>query len=133
MSEFPAVQFRAARPTRDLKRIVAFYRDGLGLPVIGEFHDHAGFSGVMFGLPDARAHLEFTEGPHAPHTPHPEENFVFYVPDAARADAMVARLAAMGHGAVTPANPYWARGGTTIADPDGLRVVVMRSAGFSGR
>ena len=30
----PAVQFRIARPTNQLERVVAFYRDGLGLPVL---------------------------------------------------------------------------------------------------
>lgn len=125
-SSFAVAQFRAARPTKSLEKIVEFYRDGIGLPVVGQFRDHEGFSGVMFGLPDARAHLEFTEGPHAPAAaPHPEENYVFYVPDPAAAEAIVHRLAARGYASVPPANPYWARGGTTIADPDGFRVVVV--------
>lgn len=131
-SGFPVAQFRAARPVRNLEKVREFYGEGLGLPVIGEFRDHEGFSGVMFGVPDSRAHLEFTQGPHLPHErPHPEENFVFYVPDGAAADALVRRLAARGYSEVAPVNPYWRQGGTTIADADGFRVVVMRSAGLA--
>ncbi len=130
-SGFPVVQFRAARPVRNLDKVREFYGEGLGLPVIGEFRDHDGFSGVMFGVPDSRAHLEFTQGPHLPHErPHPEENFVFYVPDGAAADALVRRLAERGYSEVAPVNPYWRQGGTTIADADGFRVVVMRSTGL---
>ena len=127
------MQFRAARPTASLANIVTFYRDGLGLPVLGEFRDHDGFSGVMFGLPDRRAHLEFTEGPHRPTpNPHAEENYVFYLPNAADADAIVQRLAALGYPAVPAANPYWDSVGTTVADPDGFRVVIVRSHWAAG-
>jgi catechol 2,3-dioxygenase-like lactoylglutathione lyase family enzyme len=129
---FPVTQFRAARPVKSLDAVLKFYGEGLGLPVIGEFRDHEGFSGVMFGLPDAKAHLEFTVGPEAPSAPpHPEENFVFYVPDASAADRLVRRLAALGFPEVEPVNPYWRAGGTTIADDDGFRVVVMRAPGLS--
>ncbi|MBO1582816.1 VOC family protein [Bacillus bingmayongensis] len=39
---------------------VSLYEEGLGLKRIGEFHNHEGYDGVMFGLPDAEYHLEFT-------------------------------------------------------------------------
>jgi catechol 2,3-dioxygenase-like lactoylglutathione lyase family enzyme len=129
--EFPVTQFRAARPVKSLDAVMTFYREGLGLPVIGEFRDHDGFSGVMFGLPDSKAHLEFTVGPDTPVAPpHPEEHFVFYVPDAPAADRLVRRLAALGFPEVEPVNPYWRADGTTIADADGFRVVVMRTPGL---
>ncbi len=53
--ELPVV--RVARPTDRLEEVVAFYRDGIGLPVIGSFEGHAGYSGVMLGL-YVRYHLE---------------------------------------------------------------------------
>ena len=44
---------RLARPARDLAVSVRFYRDLVGLPVIGGFEDHAGYDGVFFGSPAA--------------------------------------------------------------------------------
>ena len=44
-------QLRIARPTDKLDTVLAFYRDGLGLPVLGSFEGHAGFDGVFLGLP----------------------------------------------------------------------------------
>lgn len=40
---------RVARATDDLEALLRFYRDGLGLTVLGSFADHAGFDGVMLG------------------------------------------------------------------------------------
>lgn len=42
---------RIARPTDDINALLPFYRDGLGLSVLGHFEDHAGFDGVMLGRP----------------------------------------------------------------------------------
>ena len=36
------IQIRVARPTDELQQVLAFYRDALGLPVIGHFENHAG-------------------------------------------------------------------------------------------
>jgi hypothetical protein len=58
---FPIAQIRFARPTPDINRLLRFYQEGLLLDIIGEFRDHAGYNGVMLGLPDASVHLEFTE------------------------------------------------------------------------
>jgi catechol 2,3-dioxygenase-like lactoylglutathione lyase family enzyme len=125
-----AVQFRIARPTDRLDEVVRFYRDGLGLPVLGGFTGHAGYDGVMLGLPDARHHLEFTR--HAGGSPGPapsaEHLLVLYFDDRAARDAVVERLADMGHHAVPPENPYWLDKAVTIPDPDGWRVVL-----FDGR
>ncbi len=52
-----AVQVRVARPTDKLEEVVRFYRDGLGLEVIGSFEGHSGYSGVMLGLPGRDYHL----------------------------------------------------------------------------
>ncbi|MEC2549833.1 VOC family protein, partial [Bacillus cereus] len=54
------VQFRIARPTDKLEEVISFYERGLGLIRIGEFHNHEGYEGVMFVLPDVEYHLEFT-------------------------------------------------------------------------
>lgn len=131
----PIAQVRVARPTAHMGAAIRFYRDGLGLPVIGAFKDHAGFSGTMIGLPGAGCHLELTEeqGAAAPPAPSPESLLVLYVPDQAAIDAAAARLADLGHPPVPPHNPYWSDGGVTVVDPDGWHVVLMARSGLTAR
>jgi catechol 2,3-dioxygenase-like lactoylglutathione lyase family enzyme len=109
------LQVRVARHTAQLDAVVAFYRDGLGLPAIGGFHDHDGYEGVFLALPGTEAHLEFTAGGgrDAP-PPDPESLLVLYLEDEAAVRTVVARL---GAEPVAPVNPYWARHGLTFADP----------------
>jgi len=132
-AELPVAQVRVARPTDKLDEVIRFYRDGLGLKEIGSFAGHAGYSGVMLGLPGAAYHLEFTahdEGSPCP-APTRDNLLVFYITDRAAIDRTVERLAAMGYRAVAPENPYWQAQGVTIADPDGWRVVLMNTAGIT--
>ncbi len=138
-------QVRVARSTRRLDEVVRFYRDGLGLPVLGGFEGHDGYDGVMIGLPGPDRHLELTDdgGRHEPPVATPESLLVFYFKDAPTRDAVVARLAALGHEEVPPANPYWIGKAITVPDPDGFRVVLFAGpwdpsvatvpARFSGR
>lgn len=60
-SYFHAAQIRIARPTGQLDEIIRFYEEGLGLKRIGEFSKHNGYDRVMYGLPRADYHLEFTQ------------------------------------------------------------------------
>ena len=114
---------RVARHTGRLDEIVAFYRDGIGLPEIGGFREHEGYDGVFLELPGTGAHLEFTAGGgEGPPAPHPESLLVLYLGDDAAVATFVARL---GADPVAPANPYWAEHGVTVEDPDGFRVVLV--------
>lgn len=130
--DFPVVQVRFARPTDKLKEVVAFYRDGLGLKEIGSFTGHAGYSGVMMGLPGNSYHLEFTE--HEEQTactaPSKDNLLVFYVPDGDAINRVALRLRRMGYEPVPPENPYWLERGLTFEDPDGWRVVLMNTGGI---
>jgi hypothetical protein len=130
--ELPVVQVRVARPTDRLEAVVRFYRDGLGLQQIGSFSDHAGYSGVMLGLPGHDYHLEFTRHSEGSPCPAPTKDnlLVFYIPDRAAIGRVVARLGAMGYSPVPPENPYWEKQGVTIEDPDGWRVVLMCTRGI---
>ncbi|MCI4139684.1 VOC family protein, partial [Bacillus vallismortis] len=79
-SYFHAAQIRIARPTGQLDVIIRFYEEGLGLKRIGDFSQHNGYDGVMYGLPRADYNLEFTqyEGESCAPVPHPDSLLVFY-------------------------------------------------------
>lgn len=130
--ELPVTQVRVARPTDRLDEVVRFYRDGLGLREIGSFRGHAGFDGVMLGLPGSAYHLEFTH--HMDGSPCPATSadnlLVLYIPNSAAIAGVVDRLAMLGHHPVPPENPYWRRDSVTIADPDGWRVVLVNTSGI---
>ncbi len=119
-------QVRIARPTDRLDEVVRFYRDGLGLEQVGSFggEGHAGYTGVMLGLPDRSVHLEFTRHEDGSPCPAPTKDnlLVLYVPDGAERDRLAGRLRALGHEPVPPENPYWWEKGLTFEDPDGWRL-----------
>jgi hypothetical protein len=53
-ADLAAVRF--ARPTDRLDELLRFYEQGLGLHRVDAFDDHAGYSGVMLGLPGEAVH-----------------------------------------------------------------------------
>lgn len=117
------MQVRFARHTERLPEIVQFYEDGLGLPVLGRFEHHDGYSGVFFALPGTEAHLEFTSGgTHKAPSPNPETLLVLYLGTAAAVDETRRRV---GVEPVEAANPYWRNTAVTLPDPDGFRVVLV--------
>lgn len=130
---FDVQQVRIARPTDKLEEVVAFYRDGLGLSELFRFEGHAGYDGVMLGLPGRDYHLEFTRHVDGSPCPAPTQDnlLVFYVPDENAIAAMAERLAKLGYPAVPPENPYWQEHrAVTIEDPDGWRIVLMPTIGI---
>lgn len=123
------IKMRVARPTDRLDEVVRFYRDGLGLQVLGSFQDHDGFDGVMLGHPGQPYHLEFTakRGHTAGRAPTLDNLLVFYLPDAEQWKAAVERMRACGFEPVASFNPYWDHQGKTFEDPDGYRVVLQNA------
>jgi catechol 2,3-dioxygenase-like lactoylglutathione lyase family enzyme len=124
----PVVQVRVARPTDQLDAVIAFYRDALGLPEIGRFERHAGYDGVMLGLPGSGYHLEFTSHVNGSPCPAPTADnlLVLYFDDRAGHQAVIDRMARLGFDAVAPENPYWSdNGAVTFEDPDGWRLVLI--------
>ncbi|MDT5092311.1 MAG: hypothetical protein QOH60_1674 [Mycobacterium sp.] len=122
------VQVRIARPTDRLAEIERFYAKHLGLPVIYRFQRHAGYDGVMIGLPGNDYHLEFTSHVDGSPCPAPTRDnllVLYFRGDAAMSEA-ADRLAAAGHLPVQAENPYWSDAGAlTFEDPDGWRLVLV--------
>jgi len=118
---------RIARPVSDLSRSGEMYCAGLGLKKIGEFSDHAGFSGCMLGRDDLSWHLEFTQCHHHPVAPAPtaEDLLVLYIPQPASWQAACLSMEQAGFVRVTSFNPYWDNKGATFRDIDGYRVVIQ--------
>lgn len=125
-------QLRIARPTDKLDEVVAFYRDGLGLSILGSFTGHAGYDGVFLGLPGRDLHLEFVRSPENEpcRAPTRDNLLVLYIPDPEHLKRLEARLEARGDRPVEPANPYWRGRALTYEDPDGWRVVLCASSGI---
>jgi len=125
-------QVRIARHTSRLDAVVAFYRDGLGLPELYRFEEHEGYEGVMLGLPGKAYHLEFTQhvGDPPPPAPSGDDLLVLYIPDPAQRASLRERLEGLGYRTVVPKNPWWLRDAVTFEDPDGWRVVLCGTVGI---
>ncbi len=126
-------QIRVARPTDRLAEVETFYSTDLGLPVLSRFQDHAGYDGVMLGLPGTDYHLEFTshiDGSPCP-APTADNLLVLYFDNDSQMYDVVERLAAAGHGPVDAENPFWDEAGAqTFQDPDGWRIVLVPNRVF---
>lgn len=99
-------KLRVARPTDYIEALVPFYRDGLGLDILGRFQDHNGFDGVMLGCADAPYHFEFTKahGHAAGRAPTQDNLLVFYVPDPGEWQEAIDRMENSGFTAVPAFN-----------------------------
>jgi len=116
------MKLRVARHTDRFDAVVSFYRDRVGLPEIGSFHDHDGYDGVFLDVPGTAAHLEITTGgAHPAPEPHPESLLVLYLDTPEQLQAIAERIA---QPPVTPANPYWRAHAVAYADPDGFQVLL---------
>lgn len=124
---FVGVRVRVSRPTDKLEEVATFYRDAIGLPELGRFGPHEGYTGILLGIPDDHIHLEFTHADQGSPCPAPTKDnlLVLYFDDQTRYTQVLERIKWHGHVPVEPANPYWSRGrSVTFEDPDGWRVVL---------
>lgn len=121
---------RFARPTARYEEVVSFYGDAVGLPLLGRWRGnegHAGYDGVLFGLPGTPVHMEITQHGDPPRVPepHPENQLVLYLRGPEAVTTAVRRMAAHGHAPVPAANPYWPeRGAVAFEDPDGWLLIL---------
>jgi catechol 2,3-dioxygenase-like lactoylglutathione lyase family enzyme len=106
---------RIAVVVSDLVSARAFYGAGLGLQVVSEFHDHDGWSGVIFAFPDATHQLEITA--HNDARPQPggdDDLLVLWLDSEAEVHRIVNALPA--HSRVRPANRWWHGRSETVRD-----------------
>lgn len=120
---------RVARPTDQLEAIVAMYKAGLSLEVLGSFENHQGFDGVMLGHAGMEYHFEFTHhhGHSVGKAPTKDNLLVFYISDRDAWEARCKQMEAAGFTPVQSYNPYWDRLGRTFEDLDGYRVVIQNA------
>ena len=114
---------RFARSSPHYDETIVFYRDVLGLPVVGEFAGSFGEDGTIFGLPDTRVQLEVVRAT-GPIAVDPLDLLVLYLSGAEAVERATAPLRAAGVPLDPAPHPYWvANGGVVHLDPDGRRVV----------
>ena len=122
------IQIRVARPTRDLEQATAFYRL-LELPVIASFEDHDGYSGIVFGVPDASRQLELVLHEGEVSAPTREDQLVLYLGSPEAVAPTEERIRAAGFEPQVAVNPYWERNGAVcFVDPDGYWLILSPDA-----
>jgi len=125
------VKLRIARHTADLKPIIGFYCDLLGLEILGRFEDHNGYNGAFLGLKDTGWHLEFTTSANAPeHHPDEDDLLVFYMNSPEECELLKQRFSENGISPVVAKNPYWITNGVSYLDPDGYGIILAVAGNY---
>jgi hypothetical protein len=115
---------RFARSSLNYEETVAFYRDDVGLPVVGEFAESYGEDGTIFGLPDTPVQLEVVRGHDPAVRATASDQLVFYLPDTDSVARATASLRGRGIRPTQSAVAYWdAHGAQCFRDPDGREVI----------
>jgi hypothetical protein len=115
---------RLSYPSLDYDATVAFYRDVIGLPVLGEFTDSFGEDGTIFGLPSLDVHVEIVRSKERARAVDPLDALVFYLSGTDAMNTATAPLRSAGTTRDPDPHPYWAsRGALVYLDPDGRRVI----------
>jgi len=129
----PVGAVRVSRESAHYDQTVEFYRDLVGLPVLEAFAESYGETGTIFGLPGTSFHLEIVRSTEPAAPVGRMDMLVFYLPNAAAQERLLARMAGLGMGPA-PQHPYWqAHGGVTYRDPDGRDVVFVSWVYGSGQ
>ena len=114
---------RWARASSHYEATVAFYRDLVGLPIVGDFPGSFGEDGTIFGLPDTGTQMEIVRAHNPTNQPDRSDQLVLYLSDRAAVAGQRKPFASKGYSA-SSSPAYWAANGAVIFDdPDGRAVV----------
>jgi hypothetical protein len=117
---------RFARASSSYESTVAFYRDLVRLPVLGELTASFGADGTIFGLPDASTQLEIVRARRHRDGQHGGgfDQLIVYLDGPSALPAATAALRAAGLVPDPAPHAYWAaNGAVTYRDPDGRAVI----------
>jgi catechol 2,3-dioxygenase-like lactoylglutathione lyase family enzyme len=121
----PVGALRVVRWSAHYDQTVIFYRDIVGLAVLETFQDSYGLDGTILGLPDGSVHLEIVRLAD-PRYPAPGlDQLVFYLPDAAAREHIMARLAAAGQWRRYLPGPGRAGGGVRVLDLPAAKLALI--------
>jgi ribosomal protein S18 acetylase RimI-like enzyme len=116
---------RWARASTRYDETVVFYRDLVGLPVVGEFTSSYGEDGTIFGLPDTTVQLEIVRAPAGLAPVAGFDQLVLYLEDQGAVATVTTRLRAAGLAPDSAQHAYWeANRAITFQDPDGRGLVL---------
>jgi len=119
------MELRNARHTNNLKLIIEFYTNILGLEVLFSFENHNDYSGAFIGKPGHRWHLEFTTSNNkAEHKFDDEDILVFYPTEKNEYEEIVESIEINNIEKIKAKNPFWDDNGIMFKDPDGFRVII---------
>jgi catechol 2,3-dioxygenase-like lactoylglutathione lyase family enzyme len=117
---------RFARASGKYADTVAFYRDLVGLPVLGDFAESFGSDGTIFGLPGASVQLEIVRTGIADKAGagSGSDQLILYLDNPAAVLEAISPLGAAGLSPDPQSHAYWAaNGAVTFRDPDGRAVI----------
>lgn len=122
------MKFRYARHTNQLEKLSDFYTTILGLELLGEFRNHAGYNGVFLGIVNQDWHLEFTQSKElAVHNFDEDDVLVFYPSNNLEFETIESNLKKHQIEILKAKNPYWQENGICFEDPDGYKIVLAKS------
>lgn len=118
------MNFRVARHTNDLNKIIHFYQL-LEMEILGSFENHDNYDGVFLGFPGADWHLEFTvSNEKAQHKPDDDDLLVFYCDDEIKLNEIKSKLIQNNIKQIEAKNPYWNNNGFHFLDPDDFGIIL---------
>jgi GNAT superfamily N-acetyltransferase len=116
---------RWARASHRYDETVSFYRDLVGLPVVGEFTSSYGEDGTIFGLPDTTVQLEIVRAHPGLNPVAGWDQVVLYLEDEHALAGATTKLQSAGLTPDPGQHAYWAaNGAVTFRDPDGRGLVL---------
>ena len=119
------MEFRYARHTHTIEKIIKFYTSVLTFKILGRFDDHEGYDGVFLGIKGESWHLEFTQNNEKPISKFDEDDALVFYPETQKLiDNILDNLRSFKIPIIKTENPYWNNKGYCFEDPDGFKIII---------